>query len=58
MLFTFIGTYCYLYEVQRKIQDLQPFIQVKKGVAISYGLGASGCAILIMLLVVTTVIFT
>jgi hypothetical protein len=46
-----------LYEVQRKIQDLQPLIQVKKGVAISYGWGASGCVILIMLLVVTTAIF-
>jgi hypothetical protein len=46
-----------LYEVQRKIQDLQPFIQVEKGVASSYSWGASGCAILMMLLVITTAIF-
>ncbi|KAG4423588.1 hypothetical protein IFR04_003270 [Cadophora malorum] len=46
-----------LYEVQKNILNLQPLIQVEKGVAISYGWGASGCAILMMLLVITTAIF-
>jgi hypothetical protein len=46
-----------LYEVQRMILDLQSHIPVEKGVAISYGWGASGCAILMMLLVITTAIF-
>jgi hypothetical protein len=46
-----------LYEVQRKIPDLQPLIQVEKGVASSYGWGASGCAILMTLLVMATAIF-
>jgi hypothetical protein len=46
-----------LYEVQRKIQDLQALIQVEKGVAISYGWGASSYAIWMMLLVITTAIF-
>jgi hypothetical protein len=46
-----------LHEVQGKIQDLQPLIQVEKGMASSYGWGASGCAILMMLLVIKTAIF-
>jgi hypothetical protein len=58
-----------LYEVQRKIQGLEPLTQGGKGVAVqslihverglaaSYGLGASGCAIFMMLLVITTAIF-